>query len=244
MVTCKIWLRHTSYWDVLLLYLSTDKPVIGWSNSSIDSIPQSREVFPLSEREPIKQRPMRPDLEERPPDDVPPDQTTHLPDSFVGTPSTAQNDTLTSVSPVSTLLDTPDTSFAEESRGDNFVPPDRLSLDLSSPFYTTTAQQSAEHKSPALPRDLPAWLLFSPAESLVSEEHCGKGCFENWLAVVVVLVMMMTMMMMMMIITIMAFSRRHFHRVALHPPGGPTALRPCPRTVWRCGERRSPKYPT
>ena len=31
----------------------------------------------------------------------------------------------------------------------------------------------------------------------------------------------------------MALPRRHFHRVALHPPRGPTALRPCPRTVWR-----------
>ena len=34
------------------------------------------------------------------------------------------------------------------------------------------------------------------------------------------------------VIIIMALPRRHFHRVALHPPGGPTALRPCPRTVW------------
>ena len=31
----------------------------------------------------------------------------------------------------------------------------------------------------------------------------------------------------------MALPRRHFHRVALHPPGGPSALRPCRRTVQR-----------
>ena len=36
-----------------------------------------------------------------------------------------------------------------------------------------------------------------------------------------------------MIIILMALPRRHFHRVALHPPGRPTALRPCPRTVRR-----------
>ena len=35
------------------------------------------------------------------------------------------------------------------------------------------------------------------------------------------------------IIIIMALPRRHFHKVALHPPGRPTALRRCPRTVWR-----------
>ena len=35
------------------------------------------------------------------------------------------------------------------------------------------------------------------------------------------------------IIIIVALPRRHFHRVALHPYGGPTAFCPCPRTVWQ-----------
>ena len=35
------------------------------------------------------------------------------------------------------------------------------------------------------------------------------------------------------IVIVMALSRWLFHKVTLHPPGGPTALRPCPRAVWQ-----------
>ena len=50
---------------------------------------------------------------------------------------------------------------------------------------------------------------------------------------ILMLMLMLMLMLIIMLIIIMALPRRHFHRVALHPPGGPTALRPCPRTVWR-----------
>ena len=38
------------------------------------------------------------------------------------------------------------------------------------------------------------------------------------------------------IIIMMALPRQHFHRVALHPPGGPTALHPCPRNISNLGK--------
>ena len=38
------------------------------------------------------------------------------------------------------------------------------------------------------------------------------------------------------IIMMMALPRQHFHRVALHPPGGPTALHPCPRNISNLGK--------
>ena len=46
-------------------------------------------------------------------------------------------------------------------------------------------------------------------------------------------IIIMIIIMITIIIVIMALPRWHFHRVAFYPPGGPTALRPCPRTVWR-----------
>ena len=54
--------------------------------------------------------------------------------------------------------------------------------------------------------------------------------------IVIIIIIIIIIIIVIMIITttiiIMTLPRRHFHRVALHPPGGPTALRPCPRTVW------------
>ena len=38
------------------------------------------------------------------------------------------------------------------------------------------------------------------------------------------------------IIMMMALPRQYFHRVALHPPGGPTALHPCPRNISNLGK--------
>ena len=51
--------------------------------------------------------------------------------------------------------------------------------------------------------------------------------------IIIIVIIIIIIIIIITIIIIMTLPRQHFHRVALHPPGRPTALRPCPRTVWR-----------
>ena len=52
---------------------------------------------------------------------------------------------------------------------------------------------------------------------------------------ITIIIIIITIIIIIIIIIIMALPRQLFHRVALHPPGGPTALRPCPRTAFIAG---------
>ena len=54
----------------------------------------------------------------------------------------------------------------------------------------------------------------------------------NLMIIIIIIIIIITITIIIIII-IMALPRRHFHTVALHPPGGSTALRSCPRMVWR-----------
>ena len=71
-----------------------------------------------------------------------------------------------------------------------------------------------------------------PSELFLSKQHVGRerttekeGKEKEKKKVIIIIIVL--------IIIIMALLRWHFHRVALQPPGRPTALHPCPRTVWR-----------